>query len=457
MSEEARAPGGQTRRQFLARSLLVGAGLAGAGCAAPGGVPPAAPGAAATGAGQFVTAQGTRFVLCGRTFPVAGTSNHYLGWASRAEVDDVLTTARRMGLNVVRSIMSCVIGSRDGGARRTLWNWRSTDDSSNLGVHGVHLLYWDTRRDTWAWNDSSVDGLGRWDYVIHRAGQLGLRLNISLLDFWQWAGGAQQIVAWFVPGYDPQTDVRRGSLFFASPVTKSVYKQWVAHVLERVNGITGVRYRDDPTIFAWDLMNEPEIDGAARDAAGAPLAQSWLTEMAAHVRSIDSNHLVTSGDEGFLDRPGVLDPAAELALRGLDFGSWHLYPDYYRVGTADAIDLVRRHGAIAAAAGKPVLLQEFGYGAQHPSQPDVYRAWLQAVASDPHSAGWLFWRLVGRVQRPPTRRFPEAEGDPLAGYALDNGEHFDIIDDASAAPATVSRTAAVLREAARRALPSPSP
>lgn len=31
-------------------------------------------------------------------------------------------------------------------------------------------------------------------------------------------------------------------------------------VLDRVNSLTNITYKDDPTIFAWELMNEPRCE-----------------------------------------------------------------------------------------------------------------------------------------------------------------------------------------------------
>ena len=37
----------------------------------------------------------------------------------------------------------------------------------------------------------------------------------------------------------------------------SIYKAYVKKMATRVNTFTGVMYKNDPTIFAWDLLNEP--------------------------------------------------------------------------------------------------------------------------------------------------------------------------------------------------------
>lgn len=46
---------------------------------------------------------------------------------------------------------------------------------------------------------------------------------------------------------------------------RSAFKTYVKKIVNRRNSITGVLYRNDPTIMAWDLANEPYVLG---DASG---------------------------------------------------------------------------------------------------------------------------------------------------------------------------------------------
>ena len=41
------------------------------------------------------------------------------------------------------------------------------------------------------------------------------------------------------------------------PQAFSLYKGYLKKMATRVNTFTGVAYKNDPTIFAWDLLNEP--------------------------------------------------------------------------------------------------------------------------------------------------------------------------------------------------------
>ena len=39
------------------------------------------------------------------------------------------------------------------------------------------------------------------------------------------------------------------------------YKDYVTAIILRKNSLTGTVYRDDPTILAWDIANEPSNPG----------------------------------------------------------------------------------------------------------------------------------------------------------------------------------------------------
>lgn len=84
------------------------------------------------------------------------------------------------------------------------------------------------------------------------------------------------------------------------------------------------RYKDEPTIMAWELANEPRCKGSTgyvfflcprrrilsqwndRTTSGSCTTKTitnWATDISAFIKSIDSNHLVAIGDEGFYNQP----------------------------------------------------------------------------------------------------------------------------------------------------------
>ncbi len=352
-------------------------------------------GAARASPHDFVKTTGTMFTLAGQPFFPAGINNHYLTYGTKAEVTRVLDDAVSLGANVVRTFLQPVIGSLDGSVA-TIWDWKADADSSDLGAKGTYELYWDDTAGKMAINDGP-DGMQKVDFLIAEAKKRNLRLIIAFLDFWAYTGGAQQMRAWY--GSSNQS-----TFFFADQRTKRDYQKWVHHVLQRVNPKTGLRYKDDPTILAWELMNEPNAKPYA-------LRMAWTAEMSAYVKSLDPNHLVSSGHANVDSR------LADLAIPSVDFGTWHGYPLFYKLSVDQFDRLITEFCGIAAARQKPVLLEEFGYARSNPDQATAYAKWLRTLTNDRNCGGWLAWRLVSRQES--------------GRYPVDEHDQFDVRNDGS--------------------------
>jgi mannan endo-1,4-beta-mannosidase len=357
----------------------------------------------------FVKADGAEFVLLGRPYFVAGINNHYLTYGSDEEVRHVLDDAVAMGANVVRTFIQPVIGSLDGSVP-TIWDWQKQGETANLSVHGNYMLYWDTVRSEMVINPGA-NGVQRVDFLIAEAKKRHLKLIIAFLDFWRYTGGAHQMAAW----YD-SSDVR--TFFFEDPRIRADYRMWVSYILHRVNSITGVEYRNDPTIFAWELMNEPE-------SRPRSLLDRWIAEMAGFVKSIDGNHMLSSGQANVSDR------LSDIAIPNLDFAEWHGYPIFYRLTPAQFTSRIEEFCGLAKERKRPVLLEEFGYARSNADQVDVYRTWLQTIRDNPDCSGWMFWRLVSR----------QDDGR----YPADEHEQFDIHRDGGHLWSVVTTAAAQIR------------
>lgn len=366
---------------------------------------PVLTGAAPAGAAPagFVQASGGQFTVDGNAFRFGGTNNYYLAYKPTLMADDVLDDAKAMGLTVVRTWAFIDRGSLDG----------RVSDVDGPGKDGVYFQYWDTATGRPAYNDGP-NGLQRLDYVLAAARARGLRLILPMTNNWRDFGGMDQFTTWY--GLANHDD------FYTDARVRQAYKDWISHLLNRVNSITGVRYRDDPTVFSWELANEPRCINANKPTSGRCTADTlvaWADEMSRHVKSVDPNHMVSVGDEGFLNRNGGsdwpynatdgVDHERLTALPSVDFGTFHAYPDG-GWGRSPAVDWgtkwVRDHTAAAAVLGKPTVLEEFGL--RDRSVRDAgYRAWTDAVRTG-GGAGWMFWILSG-IQ-PDGSLYPDFDG-----------------------------------------------
>src|SRR5450759_5129661 len=364
-----------SRRKPMDRRCRVFGILTSAALAATLAFPLAAAAAKTPAKGDFVQRNGATLNLNGQPFRFVGTNNYYLMYSSHLMVDDVLNAAAANGFTVMRT-----------------WGW--LDGTPKNGILFQNLV-----GGTMAYNDGAT-GLGNLDYTVAEAGKLGLKLVIPFTGNWVDFGGEDQYVTWAGGSFHDD--------FYTNPQIKTWYKAWISHLLNHVNSITGVAYKDDPTIMTWELANEPRCFGSGTYPASANCTTAtitgWAAEMSAYIKSIDNKHLVSSGSEGFLcivgsteyerDCASGVDELAISKLPTIDVMSYHLYPDGgWNKTVAWGTTWIKDHINLARQIGKASMLGEFGLK-NLTARNVTYKSWTDTVRTSGGN-GALFWILTG--------------------------------------------------------------
>ncbi|KAL3714503.1 hypothetical protein ACJRO7_006427 [Eucalyptus globulus] len=338
----------------------------------------------------FARTNGIHFVANGKPLYLNGFNAYWMMYmasdpSTRDKVTSALQEAAKNGMNIARTW-----AFSDGGYRAL---------QTSPGVY----------------NEDMFKGL---DFAISEAGKNGVYLILSLANNWNDFGGRHQYVQW---ARNSGQSLTNDDEFFTNSVTKAYYKNHIKAVLTRMNTVTGMAYKDDPTIFAWELMNEPRCPS---DPSGKSL-QDWVSEMVAYVKSIDSNHMLEVGLEGFYGQsvpgkqqsnPGGLligtDFISNNQLPQVDFATMHLYPEQWLPSASEGeqaafVDKwVQVHIQDSnTILNKPIILGEFGKSSNSSgynlAKRDsyfgrLYDAIYTSASKQGSCAGGLFWQLFAQ-------------------------------------------------------------
>lgn len=192
-------------------------------------------------------------------------------------------------------------------------------------------------------------GIPRLDYVVAAAETYGLQLVLPLVNNYDDLGGMDTYARAFGTDHNG---------FYTNEAAQAAYKNYIKLIVNR--------YKHSCAIFSWQLANEPRCR-----QCDTSVIYNWAKDISAYIKSLDSEHMVSLGDEGWLTSPqgdgsyaysgyeGV-DFVRNLAISTLDYGTFHLYPSNWDYNYTWGNAWIEQHNAIGKTCGKPVVLEEYG-------------------------------------------------------------------------------------------------
>jgi hypothetical protein len=324
--------------------------------------------------GGFVQASGRDLVQDGQPFRIHGASIYQVSnHGHTADPEQVFDWAEEAGLNTIR--LSDIF-------------LQTTDDP------GAPYAEAD-----WAW----VDGL------IAEAQARGMKVILDLSSYRNWLVWSAQIEHGWVINCQPNQDRSVIDYALLDPYTvahRADWTQFMTFVANRVNTVTGIPYRKDPTILVVSIAGEPVGPGFQEcgQAMDEQQLTDWFAWALAEWKSLDPHHLRSTGGlhatYAGLDGDGdpipsgqLVDGIALFSLPDNTLPSLHTYPPQ-----ATSLPLADGQTPVLAPVAedldKPWFTEEFGFRWE---EGDEFRAtefdWIYDRQVEYGSAGSLFWNL----------------------------------------------------------------
>ena len=226
------------------------------------------------------------------------------------------------------------------------------------------------------YNQDLLEGL---DFFLNELKKRDMDAILYLTNNWEWSGGMAKYLEWNGYGKVPNPNLKPNTWpqfmsytaqFHQCEPCKNSFLEHIKFMLNRKNSVNGIPYKQDKTIMAWEVANEPRIWNVENEKAFT----NWLNEVASTIKSIDKNHLLTTGSEG---KAGSNDDIAAFERThnnaNIDYLTMHIWPKnwgWYNINdeknsTEIAIkktnDYIDEHIKVAQNLKKPLVLEEFGF------------------------------------------------------------------------------------------------
>lgn len=312
----------------------------------------------ATGKDGFVTVENGKFMLNGKPYVFAGTNMWYAPilastgqGGNRERLKTELDKLQEIGIDNLRILVGA---DGDMGVKKRVQPVLQTGPNE--------------------YNDTLLDGL---DYLLMEMEQRGMKGVFYLNNAWEWSGGYAAYLQWagagksaeaIINGWSPYVNFVKQ--FVSNEKAKEIFYRHVRNIVSRTNRLTGKPYKDSPAIMAWQVANEPRA--FSRD--GLHDFADWILTTARIIKEIDPNHLVSTGSEGMYGCEFSIDTWQRIhTAPEIDYAIIHVWPYTWRwvrkesvfakqeIAHQHTLKYVTEHYNRVKEAGKPLVLEEFGY------------------------------------------------------------------------------------------------